>query len=148
MTLTEKIDQDIKSAMLAKEKDKLEALRAVKAALLVMKTQEAGVIITEDMEMKLLQKMAKSRRETAEIYKTQNRSDLEVVEIYQANVIEEYLPKQMSYAEIKFALMNIIMNLDHTPTIKDMGYIMKEANQVMSGKADSKVIAGIVKVLI
>ncbi|MFY8185512.1 MAG: GatB/YqeY domain-containing protein, partial [Bacteroidia bacterium] len=91
MTLEEKINGDIKSAMLAKEAPKLEALRAIKSAILLLKTSAEGH--TAESELKSLQKMVKQRRETAEVYKTQSRADLAETEEFQANIIEAYLPK-------------------------------------------------------
>ena len=99
MALEEKINSDIKTAMLARDAAKLEALRAVKSAILLLKTSAEGY--NDDTELKALQKMAKQRKETAEIYITQNRKDLADVELFQAGIIETYLPKQMSSEEIK-----------------------------------------------
>ena len=100
MTLEEKINADIKSAMLAKEAQKLEALRAIKSAILLLKTSPEGH--TAESELKSLQKMVKQRRETAEVYKTQNRADLAETEIFQANIIEAYLPKMMSEEDLEY----------------------------------------------
>src|SRR5687767_6866788 len=100
MSLTDKINTDIKAAMLAKEKDKLEALRAIKAALLLESTKGGGDV-TEDAEMKVLQKLYKQRIESAEIYQQQGRKDLEEPEVFQANIIKSYLPAQMSEAELR-----------------------------------------------
>src|SRR6185369_6422693 len=98
MALEEKINADIKAAMLAKESAKLEALRAIKSAILLLKTSPEGY--NDDTELKALQKMVKQRKETAEIYKTQNRSELAETELFQAGIIEAYLPKQMGEDEI------------------------------------------------
>src|SRR5687767_8746167 len=100
MSLTDKINADIKTAMLAKEKDKLEALRAIKAALLPEATKGGGNV-TEDAEIKILQKLYKQRIESAEIFKQQGRKDLEDPEMFQANIIKAYLPAQMSEDEIR-----------------------------------------------
>src|SRR5438445_13787979 len=99
MALEEKINADIKTAMLAKDSAKLEALRAVKSAILLLKTSPEGY--TDDTELKALQKMVKQRKETADVYKSQSRADLADVELFQTGVIEAYLPKQMSEEEIK-----------------------------------------------
>src|SRR3989344_8583473 len=106
MTLEEKINADIKSAMLANEAQKLEALRAIKSAILLLKTSSEGH--TPESELKALQKMVKQRRETADVYTGQNRADLAETEVFQANIIEAYLPKMMSEDEIKTALTKII----------------------------------------
>ena len=98
MSLEEQINNDIKAAMLAKEATKLEALRAIKSAVLLLKTSAEG--LTEDSGIKALQKMVKQRKETAEIYKTQNRPELAEVEMAQAAIIEKYLPAQMSEDEV------------------------------------------------
>ena len=143
--LEEKINADIKSAMLAKEAAKLEALRAVKSAILLLKTSPEGY--TEDSELKALQKMVKQRKETAEVYKTQNRTDLADVELSQAAVIEAYLPKQMSEEEIKAEVAKIIASVGATSPA-DMGKVMGVATKQLAGKADGKIISGLVKELL
>ncbi|MBA3971986.1 MAG: GatB/YqeY domain-containing protein [Bacteroidetes bacterium] len=145
MALEEKINADIKSAMLAKEASKLEALRAVKAAILLLKTSPEG--LNDDTEMKALQKMVKQRKETADLYITQNRKDLADVELAQAAVIEAYLPKQMSEEEIKAEVANIIVSVGATSPA-DMGKVMGVASKQLAGKADGKLISGIVKELL
>lgn len=145
MTLTEKINEDIKTAMLAKDKDKLEALRAIKAGILL--AQSSGENITPESELKMLQKMVKQRKESAEIYKTQNREDLVKTELFQAVVIETYLPTQMTKEEITIAVKNII---DQTGanSVKDMGKVMGMASKELAGKADNKIVSSIVKELL
>lgn len=145
MSLEDKINTDIKAAMLAKETQKLEALRAIKSAILLLKT--SGETITPEAEIKALQKMVKQRRETAEIYQKQNRPDLAEVELAQAAVIEQYLPAQMSEDEIREALKNIIANLGASSP-SDMGKVMGVATKELSGKADGKTISAIVKQLL
>jgi uncharacterized protein YqeY len=145
MTLEEKINTDIKTAMLAKESAKLEALRAVKSAILLLKTSPEGY--TEETELKALQKMVKQRKETADIYKTQNRADLADVELLQANVIEAYLPKQMDEKDIKAEIAKIIASVGASSPA-DMGKVMGVASKQLAGKADGKVISGIVKELL
>ena len=145
MALEEKINADIKSAMLAKEAAKLEALRAVKSAILLLKTSAEGY--TDDTEMKALQKMVKQRKETAEIYKTQNRADLAETELSQAAVIESYLPKQMSEEEIKAEVAKIIAAVGATSPA-DMGKVMGAATKQLAGKADGKIVSGFVKELL
>lgn len=145
MALEEKINADIKSAMLAKEAAKLEALRAVKSAILLLKTSPEGY--TDDTELKALQKMVKQRKETADIYKTQNRQDLAEVELSQAAIIESYLPKQMSEEEIKAEISKIISSVGATSPA-DMGKVMGVASKQLAGKADGKIISTIVKELL
>lgn len=145
MALEEKINADIKSAMLAKETSKLEALRAVKSAILLLKTSPEGY--TDATELKALQKMVKQRKETADIYKTQNRNDLVDVELAQAAVIEAYLPKQMSEEEIKTEIVAIIVSVGASSPA-DMGKVMGVASKQLAGKADGKIISMIVKELL
>ena len=145
MALEEKINADIKSAMLAKEASKLDALRAIKSAILLLKTSPEG--LNDDTEMKALQKMVKQRKETADLYITQNRKDLADVELAQAGVIEAYLPKQMSEDEIKAEVAKIIISVGAT-TAADMGKVMGAASKQLAGKADGKLISTIVKELL
>lgn len=145
MSLEEKINADIKAAMLAKEAQKLEALRAIKSAILLMKT--SGDANTEDAEIKALQKMVKQRKETADLYQKQNRQDLAEVELAQAAVIEKYLPAQMSEDEIREALKQIIAQVG-AASPADMGKVMGVATKELSGKADGKTISAIVKQLL
>lgn len=145
MALEEKINADIKAAMLAKDQKKLEALRAVKSAVLLLKTSPEG--LNDDTEMKALQKMVKQRKETAEIYKTQNRSELAEVELFQAGVIEAYLPKQMSEDEIRSEISKIISSTGASSPA-DMGKVMGVASKQLAGKADGKVISTVVKALL
>ncbi|MGZ4033372.1 MAG: GatB/YqeY domain-containing protein [Bacteroidia bacterium] len=145
MALEEKINADIKSAMLAKEAAKLEALRAVKSAILLLKTSPEG--LNDDTEMKALLKMVKQRKETADLYITQNRKDLADVELAQAAVIEAYLPKQMSEDDIKAEVAKIISSVGaNSPA--DMGKVMGVASKQLAGKADGKLISTIVKELL
>lgn len=145
MALEEKINADIKSAMLAKEASKLEALRAIKSAILLLKTSPEG--LNDDTELKALQKMVKQRKETAELYVTQNRKDLAETELAQAAVIEAYLPKQMSEDEIKAEVAKIIASVGASSPA-DMGKVMGVASKQLAGKADGKVISGVVKELL
>jgi uncharacterized protein len=144
MSLEEKINADIKSAMLAKEKEKLEALRAVKSAILLAKSEKAGSEVSEDAELKLLQKLVKQRKEAAEIYVNQSRQDLADVEMFQAKVIEQFLPAQMSEAEVEKIIQTIIKETGASG-IKDMGKVMGNASKQLAGKADGKLISEIVK---
>jgi uncharacterized protein YqeY len=145
MALEEKINADIKSAMLAKEAAKLEALRAMKSAILLLKTSPEGY--TDESETKALLKMVKQRKETADIYKTQNRADLAETELFQAGVIESYLPKQMSEDEIKAEVAKIIASVGATSPA-DMGKVMGVATKQLAGKADGKIVSSFVKELL
>lgn len=145
MTLEEKINADLKAAMLAKEKEKLEAIRAIKSAILLMKTSgEAG---NEADEIKALQKMVKQRKETADIYNQQNRSDLAQVELFQASIIEKYLPQMMSEAEVEAILKSIIEQVGAIAP-SDMGKVMGAASKQLAGKADNKLVSELVKKLL
>ncbi len=145
MTLEEKINADIKSAMLAREAQKLEALRAIKSAVLLLKTSPEG--LTEESGVKAMQKMVKQRKETAEIYTTQGRPELAEVELSQAFIIESYLPKQMAEEEIKAAIQAIVSSVGATSPA-DMGKVMGVASKQLAGKADGKIISQIVKDLL
>ena len=147
MSLTEKINEDIKKAMLAREKDKLEALRAVKSALLLEMTSEGRSEITPETEIKLLQKLVKQRRETAEVYIEQNRTDLADVETSQADVISAYLPAQMSRDEL-IPIVKEIISETGADSIKDMGKVMAAASAKLAGKADNKTISMVIKDLL
>jgi hypothetical protein len=148
MTLAEKINADIKTAMLAKDKDSLDALRAVKSAILLAATEKgASEQLTDEAEIKLLQKLVKQRRESAEIYVTQGRDDLAKVEALQADVIERYLPAQMSREELTEAIKAIIAQVNATGP-QDMGKVMGVASKQLAGKTDNKVVSEVVKSLL
>jgi uncharacterized protein YqeY len=149
MELENKINADIKQAMITKESQKLEALRAVKAALLLAKTSKeaAGGDLPEEAGLKLLQKLIKQRQESAEIYKNNGRNELAEQEIFQASIIENYLPKQMSEEEINQGLERIIRD-SGAVSAKDMGRVMGIASKEFAGKADNKVVADLVKKLL
>ena len=147
MSLEEKINADIKVAMLAKEKEKLEALRAVKSAVLLAKSEKIGVELSEEIELKLLQKLVKQRRDAAEIYKQQIRSDLADSELFQADVIEYYLPDQLSPDEVRVVLKQIASEIG-VASIKDMGKLIGAASQKLAGQADGKLISTLVKELL
>jgi uncharacterized protein YqeY len=148
MSLTTQIDQDIKQAMLAKQADRLRGLRAIKSALLLARTEKgAAEEVTPEAEVKVLQKLVKQRKESAEIYKTQNRDDLYQVEMEELEVIEAYLPKQMSHAEVETYLKEVIVRVGAT-SVKDMGKVMGTANKELAGKADGRTISEVVKSLL
>jgi len=148
MSLELKINDEIKQAMLAKNKDLLEALRAIKSALLLAKSEKGGAgDVNEEAEIKILQKLVKQRRETAEIYLAQNRKDLADVEIFQADVIQKYLPEQMSDEELSRIIKDIIKETGAT-SVKDMGKVMGLASKKLAGKADNKTVSEKVKQLL
>jgi uncharacterized protein YqeY len=149
MELEKLINEDIKQAMISKDKDKLEALRAIKAALLLEKTGKdvTSGIIPDGVELKMLQRLVKQRRESAEIFKSQGRPDLAEAEIFQAAIIEKYLPEQMSDEEV-IAVVKKVIAETHASSIKDMGKVMGMAGKLVAGKADNKMIAEIIKKLL
>lgn len=145
MDLEQIINNDIKAAMLAKDAARLEALRAMKSVILLLKTSPEG--LTEESAVKAMMKEAKKRREAADIFNQQNRSDLADVEIAQAGVIESYLPKMMSEDEVRAALSEIITSVGASSPA-DMGKVMGVATKQLAGKADGKMISAIVKDLL
>ena len=149
MSLEVQINNDIKHAMLNKEKDVLESLRAIKSAILLLKTSKEAVDgqVPESVEVATLQKLVKQRREAAEIYVQQNRLDLADAEIFQANIIERYLPKQLSREEIEASVKAIIEQVG-AASPKDMGKVMGVASKQFAGQADNKVVSEIVKALL
>lgn len=147
MELQQRIDADIKAAMLAREKDKLNALRAIKSAILLELTKEAGATLDAATGMKILQKLHKQRMESAAIYRTQQRDELAAEEEAQAAVIEAYLPKRLSDEEVGEAVRAVIAELGATG-MKDMGRVMGEANKRLAGQADGSLIASLVKSLL
>lgn len=139
------IDQEIKQAMLAKDQVKLRGLRAIKAAILLAKTEKGqGEEINEDAEIKILQKLVKQRKESADIYQTQGREDLRQVEQEEIDVISQFLPKQLDRAEIEAIISKIITESGAT-SVKEMGKVMGLANKELAGKAEGKLIGEIVK---
>ena len=145
MGLEQQVTGEIKTAMLAKDEKSLRGLRAIKAALINLITSEGfSGTVTQDDEIKLLQKLVKQRKESKEIYEKQNRSDLAEKENEEINVIEKFLPKQMSAEEIKTVVASVIKETGAS-SAADMGKVMGAANKQLAGKADGKTIAGIVK---
>ncbi|MDR2409070.1 MAG: GatB/YqeY domain-containing protein [Bacteroidales bacterium] len=144
MNLEQKINKDIKSAMLAKDREALNALRAIKTALLLLITEKNAGDITEEIELKTLQKLVKQRKEAAEIYKSQNRNDLYREEMIQVDIISKYLPVQMSETEITDVVKQLIEQ-ENITDIKGMGKLMGLASKALAGKADNKLISEIVK---
>ncbi|RKE56722.1 GatB/YqeY domain-containing protein [Sphingobacterium detergens] len=148
MSLETQINQDIKAAMIAKNTAALRGLRAIKAAILLAKTEKGHAEdLNQEAEIKVLQKLVKQRRESAEIYKTQNREDLYQIEVEEEKVIETYLPKQMSKEEVEAVIKAIIAETGAS-SIKEMGKVMGAANQKLAGQADGKTISEVVKSLL
>ncbi|SEW04460.1 GatB/YqeY domain-containing protein [Chitinophaga arvensicola] len=148
MSLELTINAEIKAAMLGKKEADLRALRAIKAAILVAKTAEgASGDLTEADESKLLQKLAKQRKDSLEIFRAQNREDLAVKEEEELVVIERFLPKQMSEAELRTAITDIIATTGASSPA-DMGKVMGVATKQLAGKADGKAISALVKELL
>lgn len=139
---------DLKAAMLAKDEAALRSLRAIKAAILLAKTAEGGSgEITEDEEIKLLQKMVKQRKDSLDIFTQQNRPELAAKEAEEIAVIEKFLPKQLSAEEIKAELEKIIAATGASSPA-DMGKVMGAATKQLAGKADGKTISALVKELL
>lgn len=148
MDLFDQISADIKSAMLAKDKVRLETLRGIKKEFLEAKTAKgADGTLSDDNAMKILAKMAKQRRETAQIYDEQNRPELRDNELAEATVIEEYLPKPLTDEELTAVLRDIIAQTGAT-SAKEMGKVMGVASKALAGKADGKVISAKVRELL
>ena len=145
MTLIEKISEAIKASMKEKNTISLESLRAVKSELLLAQTQKGNSSgISAEEEIKILQKLVKQRKESAEIYISQNRSELAEVEINQSKIIERFLPKQLSPEEVEKIISELI-NKTGASGMKDMGKIMGMASKQLSGVADGKTISNIVR---
>jgi len=148
MNLEQKIMADLKTAMLAKDEKSVRSLRAIKAAIILAKTSEgAGGEIKEEDEIKLLQKLVKSRKDSLEIFQQQNREDLAKKESEEIEVIEKFLPKQLSVGELKEIIAKIIAETGASSPA-DMGKVMGAATKQLAGKADGKAISGIVKELL
>ena len=148
MTLSAKINEDIKEAMKAKDRTKLDALRAIKSAILLEATSGGGNDGVDDLAViKILQKLLKQRADAAQLYKEQNRMDLAEVEESQAAVIEVYLPAMLSEEEIKKAVTTIIESIGANGP-SDTGKVMGAATKELAGKVDNKVLAGVVKNLL
>ncbi len=148
MNLIEQINADIKSAMLAKDKDKLEAVRTIKAAFMVALTEKgAAHELTDDAALKIIQKLVKQRKDSAAIYEQNNRMELFEKEISEAAVIEKYLPAQLSKEEIEAQIKTLITQVGASGP-QDMGKVMGAASKQLAGKAEGKLIAQVVKELL
>ncbi|MDO6392386.1 GatB/YqeY domain-containing protein [Pontibacter sp. BT731] len=141
MSLKQRIEADIKQAMLAKDRSRLQALRSIKSQILLAETEKGGTDeISEDTEMKLLTKAAKQRRESAEIYAKQQRADLEQVELAELAVIEEYLPGQLDEGDLRVRLLEIIQRVGASGP-SDLGKVMGVASRELAGQADGRAIS-------
>lgn len=149
MSLEVQINNDIKQAMLNKDKAVLESLRAIKSAILLLKTDKdaANGEVSEAAEIAMLQKLVKQRKEAADIFVQQNRQDLADDELFQAGIIERYLPKQLSREEVEAEVKKIIAEVGASSP-KDMGRVMGQASKHFAGKADNRVVSEIVKTLL
>lgn len=148
MSLISKVDAEIKSAMLSRNEGRLRALRSIKSALLLAKSEKgAGDMLTAETELAVLQKQAKQRRESADIYLAQNRKDLASVEQEELAVIEEFLPKQLTQEELKAEVAHIISAIGAS-SAGDMGKVIGQAVKELGGKADGKAISAMVKQLL
>lgn len=145
MSLTDRINVDMKEAMKAKDQVTLRGVRAIKSALMMLLT-EAGAAkeLTEDQELQVLQKLVKTRRDSLDIYKQQNREDLAAKELEEIEVIERYLPKQLSDEEVEAIIAEVVSETGAN-SMKDMGKVMGMASKRLAGKADNRKISEMVK---
>ena len=148
MSLEQKIMPELKAAMLAKDEKSMRSLRAIKAAIINAKTAEgAGGELKEEDEIKLLQKLVKQRRDSLDIFTQQNRPDLATKEQEEIEVIEKFLPRQLSQDELKAEISKIIAQAGATSSA-EMGKVIGLANKQLAGKADGKTISNVVKELL
>ncbi len=147
MALTDTINNDIKTAMKAKDKDALRALRAIKSAILLANTDGTGEELTEERGIKILQKLLKQRKESLDIYTKQGRDDLAATEQSEIEVIERYLPEPMSEDEVKKIIQGVISDTG-AESMKDMGKVMGAASKKLAGQADGRVISTMVRELL
>lgn len=145
MAILYHLTDEIKAAMRAKDTLRLEALRAIKSAMMLVQTSAGGSNeLTEEEEIKLVQKLVKQRKDSAQIFREQNRADLAEPEEAQAEIIAAFLPEQLTEEEIGAIVAQVIEELNAT-SMQDMGKVMGKASQVMAGKADGKTISTIVR---
>lgn len=147
MRLEDKIKEDLKTAMKAKDKKALRGIRAIKAAILLAKTDGTEGELDEEKEIKLLQKLVKQRRDSIEIYEKEGREELAETEKEEIAIIEKYLPEQLSEEELKAEVKKIIEETGAS-SMKDMGKVMGQATKKLQGKADGKAISAAVKELL
>lgn len=146
MDLESRINEDIKAAMRSKDKNQLDALRAIKASILLAKTEKSsgGATIGDEAGIKILQRLVKQRKESADLYESQGRVDLAEEEKIQMQIIEKYLPEKMSDDELRKIIDGIISDTG-AESIRDMGKVMGLASKIIAGKADNKIISDIIK---
>ena len=147
MSLKSQVEGEIKKAMLAKDKDRLRALRAVKSLIMLEETKGANQVLSGEDEIKLLTRAAKQRKDSSEIYQQQNRADLASVELAELEIINEFLPKQLTEEELEAELKQIIAEVGAEGP-KDMGKVMGAATKKLAGKADGRAISQKVKSLL
>jgi uncharacterized protein len=147
MTLEQQITEDLKTAMRAKDEVALRAIRAIKAAILVVKTDGSGTEIDEAKSVQIVQKLVKQRRESLEIFEREKREDLASKEREEIAVLEKYLPKMMDESEVTLVLQAIIASVGATSG-KDLGKVMGAATKQLAGKADGKLISEVAKKLL
>ena len=144
MNIQDLINSDIKKAMLARDVEKLAALRSVKSAFLLEESKDGRSQISDDIALKIISKLVKQRKDSAQIYNQQNRKDLEKDEIEQLKHLELYLPKQLAENEVEQMIDKIIVDCGAS-SMKDMGMVMSISSKQLNGKADGKIIASIVR---
>jgi uncharacterized protein YqeY len=147
MDFKQRLNDDLKTAMKAKDQSALRSIRAIKAAILLAETDGSGKAVDDGRFIQIVQKLIKQRKDSLEIYEKQDREDLAVVEREEIAVIGQYLPKQLSEEELKNALSGIISEMGAS-SMKDMGAVMGKASQMLAGKADGKTISQIVRQLL
>jgi uncharacterized protein YqeY len=147
MSLQKNIMADMKAAMKAKDKATLRGLRAIKAAIILAKTDGSGEEVDEAKELKIIQKLIKQRQDSLKIFQEQNRPELAIVETEEIEVLQRYLPKQMSEDELRTAVQGIIDELGAN-SMKDMGKVMGKAAQTFQGKADNRLVSVMIKELL
>ena len=147
MSLEVRIQDEIKAAMLAREKVRLEALRAIKAAILLEKTSDGAETISDDAVLKIIMKLVKQRKESGDLYKSQNRADLAENELAEASFMEVFLPRQLSEEELESELAKVIEQVGAKGP-QDMGKVMGVAARQLAGRADGKAISMAVKKLL
>jgi uncharacterized protein YqeY len=147
MSLFDKINDDLKTAMKNKDQVTLKAIRAIKSALLLKKTESGDKDVSADEELKILQRLAKQRKESADVYQNQGREDLAKDELDELAVIQNYLPKQLSEEEVEAGLKEIIQEVG-AESMKDMGKVMPVAMKKFGGAADGKTISIVLKKLL
>ncbi len=147
MSLEEKINQDLKEAMKAKDEVGLRGIRAIKSAILLAKTDGSGQAIDEAREVQILQKLVKSRQESFDIYTKNSREELAKIEAEEIDVIRRYLPKMLEGAELEAVIRQVIAETGAS-SAKDMGKVMGAANKLLAGKAEGKTISEMVKKLL